>query len=54
MGSISQAFKQDMDIPSNISGLSYRYGSRHTAKNVTMFKTYEAKLIFPLWTASAG
>lgn len=36
MGSISQAFKQDMDIPSNIGSLSYSYGTRHIAKNETV------------------
>lgn len=55
MDSISQAFNQNMDIPSSIGGLNYSYGTRHNAKNVTRFKSYEAKSyccrlgdIFPL------
>lgn len=43
MGGISQAFKQDMDIAPDFGGLSYSDGTRHTAKDVTMLKTYAAK-----------
>ena len=42
--SILWAFKQDMDTPSNVGGLSYSEGTRQTAKDVAKFKTFKAEL----------
>ena len=44
VGSILWAFKQDMDTPSNVGGLSYSDGTRQTAKDVAKFKTFKAEL----------
>lgn len=44
VGSILWAFKQDMDTPSNVGGLSYSDGTRQAAKDVAKFKIFQAKL----------